>query len=169
MQLPERAKTTADPPLLQGCWRSSTSWVSPTLWCGTQMANTSSSHARWGLHFGNAHGQGLHVLHISSLRLLTERQTQHSRASNTGNTEALDKSSCVHALKIHFGLGSDIAPNSVAACPNPKAVLQVTGQDDLPQRFAALKRRASTRRGEPRPTLDLAWVPLTDILDPATR
>ena len=76
----------------------------------------------------------------------------------------------LHAcVGTHLGSGSDIAPDTTAACPNPKAVLQVTGQDDLPQRFAALKRRASTRRGEPRPTLDLAWVPLTDILDPATR
>jgi hypothetical protein len=45
----------------------------------------------------------------------------------------------------------------------------VVGRDDLPQRFAALKRRADSQRGGPRPTLDLAWVPLTDILDPATR
>ena len=68
-----------------------------------------------------------------------------------------------------MGLGSDIVSDTTGACPNPEAALQVTGQDDLPQRFAALKRRAGTRRGEPRPTLDLAWVPLTDILDPATR
>jgi len=46
----------------------------------------------------------------------------------------------------------------------------VQGQEDLPQRFAALKRRPR-RRGShtPRPSLDLAWVPLTDILDPTTR
>lgn len=47
---------------------------------------------------------------------------------------------------------------------------QVEGLEDLPTKFAALKRKKWKRSsGLPRPTLDLAWVALTDIMDPAAR
>lgn len=107
------------------------------------------------------------VNHRNTWNLLGgKREVQDLTAVDTACREMLEESSGLLSADDLMG-----EPNNVIWYPHGKYAVflrQVEGQEDLPTKFAALKRKKWRRSsGLPRPTLDLAWVALTDIMEPA--
>lgn len=95
-----------------------------------------------------------------------KREVEDGTAVDTACREMMEESAGLLSAEDLMG-----EADNVIWYPNGKYAVfprQVEGLEDLPTKFAALKRKKWKRSsGLPRPTLDLAWVALTDIMDPA--